>query len=165
MRIKWSINGKLIVLLAIVLPLTVWTKFIPTGDMSFDEQKFQLKTRDFLKQHQAQLSDKPLTYVAFPRIEFSFLSCESAVVVLTPNDAWAAMLTKRTPNGHILKFRYKNYLGDKQPNYRATFTEFYEILLYPRSQENRRQTILALIATPSCMNTIQAIPWENYWKI
>jgi hypothetical protein len=162
---KWAINGQLIILLAVALPLTVWTKFIPTGDMRFDEQTFQLKTYDFLKQHQAQLGDRPIKYVAFQRIEFSFQSCDSAVVVLSASDAWAGMLTKRTPSGHIVKFRYKDYLGDVQPNYRATFTEFYEILMHPRSQENRRQPILALIATPTCMQTIQDIPWDKYWNV
>lgn len=164
-RISWIFNAKLIALLAITLPLTVSTKFIPTGDMSFDEGKFQLKTRAFLKSERVELSTASSPFISYQRIEFTYKSCNSAVVVLPPSDNWAALLTKRTPVGHIVKFRYKDYLGDEQPNYRATFNEFYQILLYPISNENRRQPLLALIATPSCMDTLQTIAWEKYWTV
>lgn len=158
-QLKW----RFLVLLTLIIPLTVATKFIPTGDMSFDERQFQVKMRDFLTSQQAQFTQPALTYKSLQLMPFSYKKCQGGVIVLPPSDTWENAVARRTPEGHIYKFRYKDYLGDEQPKYRATFNELSQILLHPISTENRRQPILALTATPACMSTIQDIDWEQFW--
>ena len=158
----WQLKWQFFALLAVVLPLTVATKFIPTGDMSFNESLYQNKMREFLTAQQAvtkQLStNKPLQALLF-----TYQQCEAGVLVLSPSDAWDAVVSRRAGPAQIYKYRYKDYMGDEQPKYRATFNEFYNILVFPISQENRRQPILALISTPACMQTIQGIDWNKFW--
>lgn len=160
---KVRINNKLLLLLCLFLPLTLWSKFKTSSNNDYDEIAFQNQTRQFLSAQGAQLSNEPSKFVTFTPISFNYKGCDSAVVVLPPSDSWSQIIKRRTPDGQIAKFSFRDYFGDEQPNYRATFAEFSAMLLHPLSDKNPRQTLLALIATPSCMNTLQTIQWNTFW--
>lgn len=158
-EIKW----RLLTLLAIVLPFTLATKFIPTGNIPYDKLIFQSKMRSFLKSQNAHVRPEVSADELLLPIGFIYKNCDNYVIVLPPGEQWATAIASLTPQGYATKFRYKEYISDEQPKYYALFNELYNTLAHPTSQENRRQHILALIATPACMQTIQGIDWNQFW--
>ncbi|HMS26175.1 MAG TPA: hypothetical protein PKC80_02225 [Burkholderiaceae bacterium] len=164
MPIKLRINGKLLLLLGVLIPLTLWSKLKVSNSNDYNEAAFQNQLRHFLVTQGAVISQDTPAFNTFIPIAFKYKNCDSAVVVLPPSDSWSQIIKRRTPTGHIAKFIFKDYFGDEQPNYRATFAEFSAMLLHPLSNKNPRQTLLALIATPQCMTTLQTMVWNTYWE-
>jgi hypothetical protein len=161
--IRLRINAKLLLLLSLLLPLTLWTKFKANSNNDYNELAFQTQVRHFLTTQGALINNEASKFATFTPISFNYKGCDSAVVVLPPSDSWSQIIKRRTPDGQIAKFSFRDYFGDEQPNYRATFAEFSAMLLHPLSDKNPRQTLLALMATPSCMNTLQTIQWNTFW--
>ena len=161
--LSFRLNSKLLALLIVVMPVTLLSKCKTTQNNNYNEFDFQNKARHFLSAHGACIKIEVSKFDTFIPITFSYKGCDSAVVVLPPSDSWSQIIKRRTPDGQIAKFSFRDYFGDDQPNYRATFAEFSAMLLHPLSDKNPRQTLLALIATPSCMNTLQTIQWNTFW--
>lgn len=161
--ISLRINGKLLLLLCLLIPLTLWSKLKANNSSDYNEAEFQNQLRQFLIIQGALINNETSKFATFKPISFRYKDCDSAVVVLPPSDSWSQIIKRRTPAGHIAKFSFRDYFGDEQPNYRATFAEFKAMLLHPLSDKNPRQTLLALMANPSCMNTLQTIQWETFW--